>query len=83
MVSHLRGRQLNPSKIEIYRADVSHRLQRLQECSVGTVGLIYSIALCIQCVCACVSHVCLWGCIVFSSSLCAFLCVNNCFCITF
>ena len=26
MVGHLRGRQLNPNKIEIYRAEVSRRL---------------------------------------------------------
>lgn len=35
MVGHLRGRQLNPTKIEIYRADVSKRLMRLKECNEG------------------------------------------------
>lgn len=43
MVGHLRGRQLNPVKIEIYRADVSHRLQRLHECSIG-------VCVCVVCV---------------------------------
>lgn len=73
MVSHLRGRQLNPSKIEIYRADVSHRLQRLQECSVGRsadlLHYVYSM------VCACVSHVCLLV-YLFVFSLCE--CVSLC-----
>jgi hypothetical protein len=31
MVGHLRGRQLNPKKIKIYRADASIRLQKRAE----------------------------------------------------
>ena len=73
MVSHLRGRQLNPSKIEIYRADVSHRLQRLQECSVGRSDLFYCIMYTV-CVCVCGSHVCLWVCLfVFFLCVCFFV----------
>ena len=52
MVGHLRGRQLNPVKIEIYRADVSHRLQRLHECSIGTADLCHPCVV-YMCVCAC------------------------------
>ena len=35
MVGHLRGRQLNPTKIQIYRADVSKRIERLKEFNLG------------------------------------------------
>ena len=36
MVGHLRGRQLNPNKIEIYKAEVSRRLLKRKEDSEGT-----------------------------------------------
>ena len=35
MVGHLRGRQLNPNKIEIYRAEVSRRLLKKKKDSEG------------------------------------------------
>ena len=37
MVGHLRGRQLNPNKIEIYRAEVSRRLLKKKEDSEGII----------------------------------------------
>ena len=43
MVGHLRGRQLNPSKIETYRADVSQRLLRRKENSEGFLLFFYLI----------------------------------------
>jgi hypothetical protein len=57
MVGHLRGRQLNPVKIEIYRADVSHRLQRLHECSIGVYMSVCVYVWVWVCGCVCM-HMC-------------------------